>query len=119
MSIRREDLDAGRVDLSEAVDADASPVGLIYPGLILKEEFLIPLGMSASALATALRLPRTRINDIVLGRRAITADTALRLARYFGTTAQFWVNLQTGYDLKKTAAEVGQQIEQDVSPRAA
>lgn len=119
MTIRREDLDAGRVDLSEAVDADSLPVGLIHPGLILKEEFLIPLGMSASALATALKLPRTRINDIVLGRRAITADTALRLARYFGTTAQFWVNLQTGYDLKKAAVEAGQQIERDVSPRAA
>ena len=72
----------------------------IHPGEILREEFLVPLGMSAHALSLELKVPAPRINDIVRERRAITPDTALRLARYFGTTAQFWMNLQTSYDLK-------------------
>lgn len=119
MTIRREDLDAGRVDLSEVADRDVAPIGPIHPGEILKTEFLVPYGMSAYALAAALRLPRTRVNDIVLGRRSVTADTALRLARYFGTSPQFWVGLQSAYDLSKVAAELGAQIEREVSPRAA
>jgi addiction module HigA family antidote len=71
----------------------------IHPGESLREDFLIPLGLTANRLAMELLVPVTRINDIVRGRRAITADTALRLARYFGTTPQFWVNLQANYDL--------------------
>jgi len=71
----------------------------IHPGEIIREEYLKPLGMSANALATALRVA-PRINDIVREKRGISVDTALRLARYFNTTAQFWLNLQTSYDLK-------------------
>ena len=80
-----------------------------------------PLGLSANALALALRVPATRIGAIVRKTRprAVTADTALRLARYFGTTPEFWLNLQSAYDLSVTAAELGQRIEQDVQPRAA
>lgn len=89
------------------------------PGEILEEEFLKPLGMSANALATALRVPATRIGAIVKGERAITADTAMRLARYFGTTPEFWMNLQSRYDLTRARAEVGAQIERDIHPRAA
>ena len=72
----------------------------IHPGEVLREEFLVPLGVNAHALAMALKVPAPRINDIVRERRSITPDTALRLARYFGTTAQFWLNLQASYDLK-------------------
>ncbi len=72
----------------------------IHPGETLREDFLKPLRLTANRLATELFVPVTRINDIVRGRRSITADTALRLARYFGTTPQFWMNLQSNYDLE-------------------
>lgn len=79
----------------------------IHPGEVLREEFLLPLNLSAHALAMALRVPAPRINDIVRERRAITADTALRLARYFGVSAEFWMGLQSDYDLRiaETAAK--------------
>lgn len=88
----------------------------IHPGEILREEFLVPLGLSANALSLALRVPAPRINDIVRERRAISADTALRLARYFGTSAEFWLGLQADYDLKITLSENGSKIERDISP---
>jgi addiction module HigA family antidote len=91
----------------------------IHPGEILREEFLVPLGLSAHALAQALRVPATRINDIVNERRSITADTALRLARYFGTTPEFWMNLQAAFDLRSAEGELKAVIERDVLPRAA
>lgn len=92
---------------------------LIHPGEILREEFLEPLGMSANALALALRVPATRIGDILRGRRSITPDTALRLARYFGTSADLWVGLQAEYDLRAAQRESARQIERDVQPRSA
>lgn len=70
----------------------------IHPGEVLREEFLIPLGVSAHALAIALHVPAPRINDIVRERRTVTADTALRLAKFFGTSAEFWMGLQADYD---------------------
>lgn len=81
----------------------------IHPGEILREEFLIPLEMSAHALSQAIRVPATRVNDIVNGRRGVTADTALRLARYFGNSAEFWLNVQAAYDLRTA--------ERDVAPK--
>ena len=72
----------------------------IHPGEIIKEEYLEPLNMSVNALAIALRIPAPRINDVVRQKRGVSIDTALRLARYFNTTAQFWMNLQISYDLK-------------------
>lgn len=75
----------------------------IHPGEILREEFLVPLNLSANALAIALGVPAPRINDIARERRGITADTALRLARYFGTSAEFWMGLQADYDLRIAA----------------
>jgi len=90
----------------------------IHPGEILREEFLVPLDMSANALAVALRVPAPRINDVVREKRAITVDTALRLARYFNTTAQFWLNLQNSYDLKR-AKNDADKIETEVIPREA
>jgi len=83
----------------------------------LREEFLAPLGVNAHALAMALKVPAPRINDIVRERRSITPDTALRLARYFGTTAQFWLNLQASYDLKIAERELGSKIEAEVPTR--
>lgn len=88
----------------------------IHPGEIIREEYLVPMNMSAHALSIELRVPATRINDIVRERRAITPDTALRLARCFGTTAQFWLNLQSSFDLKQAALETGKQIEREVRP---
>jgi antitoxin HigA-1 len=88
------------------------------PGEILFEEFLRPLGMSQSALARALRVPPRRINEIVLGRRAITADTDLRLTRYFGLTPGFFLGLQADHDLMARRRELGGALEL-IAPRAA
>jgi addiction module HigA family antidote len=86
------------------------------PGDILFHEFMEPLSISQNQLARDLNVPVPRINEIVNGKRAITADTALRLARYFGTSAQFWLNLQQRYDLKIAAAKLGAEIERTVKP---
>ena len=91
----------------------------IHPGEILREEFLVPLGMSAHELALALRVPATRINDIVNEKRGITADTALRLSRYFATTAKFWLNLQASYELEVAEDQLGQAVVREVLPRTA
>ena len=91
----------------------------IHPGEILREEFLVPLGLSASALAIQLKVPAARINDIARERRAITPDTALRLSRYFGTSPELWMDLQTAYDLKIVARDSGEKIETEISPRTA
>jgi addiction module HigA family antidote len=90
-----------------------------HPGEVLSEEFLKPLGMSVNALALALRVPATRIGAIVKGERSVTADTALRLARFFGTSAEFWINLQSMHELTKTRMLSGVAIERDVRPRPA
>jgi addiction module HigA family antidote len=89
----------------------------IHAGEILREEFLVPLGISAHALAMELKVPAPRINDIVRERRSITPDTALRLARYFGTTPQFWLNLQTSYELKIAERKMGTKIQREVHTR--
>lgn len=89
----------------------------IHPGEILLEEFLKPLKMSANALSIALRIPAPRINDLVREKRGLSADTALRLARYFGSTAQFWLNLQTAYELKIVEQQVGASIHKEIFPR--
>ncbi len=91
----------------------------IHPGEILREEFMVPLGLSANALALALRVPATRIGEIVRGRRSITPETALRLGRYFGTSADLWLGLQSEYDLRVTAHQLGTQVEAEVQPRVA
>jgi antitoxin HigA-1 len=90
-----------------------------HPGEILREEFLTPLGLSANALALALRVPANRITAITNGERAVTADTALRLARYFGTTPEFWINLQAAFDLTSARAKLGKRIESEVPKRVA
>ena len=91
----------------------------IHPGEILREEFLSPLGMSAHQLSMALRVPATRINDIVNEKRGITADTALRLSRYFGTTSRFWMNMQASWELEVAEDQQGNAVRRDVLPRSA
>lgn len=117
MSISREDFDQGRIDFGDVTSGERCPP--VSPGEILRGEFLEPLGISVYALANAIKVTRSRINDIVLGRRAISADTALRLARYFGTTPEFWVNLQSACDLATAKATLADRVNAEVSPRAA
>ena len=116
MTIQREHLD--EIDFSDvAVGADLMPP--ITPGEILREDFMEPLGLSANALAKALHVPPNRVTAILKGTRSITADTALRLARYFNTTPQSWLNLQKNYELEVAKRKVGRAVEAEVSPRAA
>src|SRR5438552_2740543 len=88
----------------------------IHPGEILREEFMKPRGLSQNALARALNVPPRRINEIVLEKRGITADTALRLARFFGTSAEMWAGLQADYALRLARYQKQKQIERDVEP---
>ena len=91
----------------------------IHPGEILLEEFMAPRALSQNALARALNVPPRRINEIVLHKRGITADTALRLARYFGTSAEMWTGLQADYDLRLVRCEKARAIDREVEPLAA
>jgi antitoxin HigA-1 len=91
----------------------------MHPGRTIVEDILRPLGMSVNALAKELHIPTTRLNEIVRGRRGVTADTALRLARYLGTSAQFWLSLQSTYDLKVAEHWKGASINKQVNPRKA
>lgn len=90
-----------------------------HPGEVLLEEFLKPIGISANALSIDLRVPANRITAIINGERAVTADTAMRLARYFNMSAEFWLNLQTMHDLTAARAQEGKKIEREVYPRVA
>ena len=89
-----------------------------HPGEIPLEEFLKPMGLSQNALARTVHVAPRRINEIVLGKRSITADTALRLARFFGNSPQFWLGLQTQYDLDITEDQLGKRLEREVRPLA-
>lgn len=91
----------------------------VHPGETLREDLLKPLGMSINRLGRELRVPVTRMSEIVNGRRGISADTALRLARYFGTTPEFWMNLQAAYDLDSAQRVSADRIARDVNPREA
>lgn len=117
MSISMEDLRAGRVDFTDVVDPNVPAMAPSHPGAILRSDWLEPLGLSASGLAAALKVPRNRVTQILNGERGITADTALRLARYFGTDAQSWLALQVNYDLAMAEAAAGASIEAEVTPR--
>jgi addiction module HigA family antidote len=90
----------------------------VHPGEILREEFMAPLGLSANRLALDLRVPVTRVSEIVHERRAISPDTAMRLARYFDTTPEFWMNLQTAYDLETAKRKEKANVDRDVRPLA-
>ena len=90
----------------------------IHPGEVLLEEFLKPMSISQNRLALNIGVPPRRINEIVLGKRGISADTALRLAKFFGTSAEFWLGLQAQYDLDVTSEELGNRLEQEVKAYA-
>jgi len=90
-----------------------------HPGEMLREEFLTPLGLSQNALAMKIRVPATRIGEIIHGKRAITPDTALRLARFFNNSPEFWLNLQQTHDLSKARIELGSTIEREVEAHSA
>jgi addiction module HigA family antidote len=96
---------------------DGARMPPLHPGEMLREEFMKPLGLSANALAMALRVPVTRISEIVRERRGITADTALRLARYFNMTPEFWMRLQMDFDLETAADAEKAAIREDIRPR--
>jgi addiction module HigA family antidote len=117
MSIKREDVDAGRIEFGDVAAGKKLP--LIHPGDILRDDFLGPMKISVYTLARAIKVSRSRVNDVVLGRRGITADTAFRLARYFGTSPEFWINLQARYDLDAADRKLRRRIEREVRPRAA
>jgi antitoxin HigA-1 len=88
----------------------------VHPGEVLLEDFLKPLGISQYRLAKEMKVYPRKINEIVLGKRSVTADTALRLSRYFGTSAELWMNLQALYDLEKTRDEIEEQVAKEISP---
>jgi len=92
----------------------AAKIRPIHPGEILAEDFMAPHGLTANKLALALHIPANRLTEIMRGRRAITADTALRLGRYFKTSAELWLGLQADYDLRKARSERGEDIERQV-----
>ena len=91
----------------------------VHPGEVLREDYLVPLKMSANALAKALHVPAPRINDIVRERRGVNADTAMRLARYFGGDARSWLNLQAAYDLRMAEIQNADRVNREITPKAA
>ena len=117
MGVKREDLDKGQIDLTDITGGRRLP--LVHPGQILRDEFLTPLAITVYELANAIRAPRSRVNDIVLGRRAISIDSAIRLGRYFGATPEFWISLQTRHDLDAASRSLRRKIEHEITPRAA
>ena len=113
--ISRDDVDAGRVDFSAVDSGETLPA--VHPGEVLRTDFLEGMGLTAHALALALRVPANRVTAILAGERAVTADTALRLARHFGTNAAFWLNLQKRYELEVAERAAGARIRAEVLPR--
>ena len=114
MTIKREDIDRHAVDFSDVTSGRR--LAPVHPGKILCDEFLEPMALSVYRLAQAIKVPQPRLNDIVLERRGITVDTALRLGRYFGTTPDFWLNLQTRYELDRADRVLRDKIEREVLP---
>lgn len=118
MVVTMEELRSGLIDFSDIDDPHAEPLGPVHPGEILGE-WMDELGLSANALAKALSVPHNRILAIRAGQRAISAETALRLARYLGTSADLWINLQADYDRECAERALGERIAREVTPRAA
>ncbi len=117
MTISREDIDNGRVDFSDIAGPGRLP--FTHPGTMLAKYYLKPLGITPYRLAKDIKVPLNRITAILAGKRAITPDTALRLARYLGTTSAYWINLQSHYDLETARRRSERRILADVTPLAA
>lgn len=103
-------------DYTRSVQMTKNNMRPIHPGEILREEYLLPLGVTANALFIKLRVPAPRVNDLVVKRRGVSPDMALRLARFFNTTPQFWLHLQTNFDLKQPEIAAGEKIAHDIHP---
>lgn len=116
MTIKREDVDRRAVDFSDVTSGRRLPP--VHPGQVLRDEYLKPLALSVYRLAREIKVARPRLNDIVLGRRGVTTDTALRLGRYFGTTPEFWIHLQVRYDLDVAERTLRIEIEREIEPHA-
>ena len=117
MTIRFDAL--AKTGLTEVLSRPRKRLELVHPGRLLRSEFMEPHGLTANALAVALHVPPNRITAILKGQLAITADTALRLSRFFGTTPDFWVNLQKDHELRVAKAAVQEAIDAEVEPLAA
>lgn len=117
MTILRSDLH--RTDFADIEDTEAPRVGPIHPGEILRLDWLEPLGITPYRAATDIGVPPNRLSAILAGNRSVTADTAMRLARYFGNSAEFWLGLQLAFDLETATLAHGEEIAQAVKPRAA
>jgi len=111
LSLTRNAREGRKLEDTVTIARKGTPDWSVHPGEVLREEFLKPMGLSAYMLAKRLRVPAPRINDIVLERRGITADTAVRLARFFQTTEQFWLNLQGAYEISRVKSERGEELE--------
>lgn len=119
MSISREALESGRIDFSDIIGGKRRRIAPVHPGEILRDEFLGPLGITPYRLAKDMSVPLTRIAAILVAERAVTADTALRLGRFFGMSAEFWLGLQQQYDLDMARASLKRRLDQEVTPRRA
>ena len=105
--------------MKKQIPAPKNGMRPVHPGEVLREDFLKPLGTSANALATALKVPASRVNDIVLERRGVSVDTAMRLTRYFGGDVQTWMNLQIAYEIKSAEKLLSKRVLAEVQPLAA
>ena len=117
MSVKREDIDNRKVDFSDIATGRRLPP--VHPGIILRNEFLTPMDISVYELAKAIKVPRSRANEYGWDAGRITTDTAMRLGRYFGTSPEFWINLQSRHDLDVADRTARRTIEREVAPRAA
>jgi addiction module HigA family antidote len=116
MAIRREDLETGRVDLSDVALKKGGRIALTPPGRILEKDVMKPLGLSAYRLAKDIRVPLNRITAILVGERAISADTSIRLGRYLGMSPGFWHRLQADYDLRSAQRTLGKRVLSEIEP---
>ena len=105
--------------MKKNIPAPKNAMRPVHPGEVLREDYLKPLGLSANALAVALKVPASRINDIVLERRGVTVDTAMRIVRYFGGDVQSWMNLQTAFEIKVAEKEIAKKVLAEIQPMAA
>ncbi len=105
--------------MKKTISAPKNAMRPVHPGEVLREDYLKPLGLSANALAVALKVPASRINDIVLERRGVTVDTAMRIVRYFGGDVQSWMNLQTAFEIKVAEKQIAKKVLAEIQPLAA
>ena len=119
MTIKREDVEAGRVDLSDVLAAGEARIPEMHPGIILKEQVVEPLGITAYRLAKEIKVPPNRVTAILAGKRAITAETSIRLGRFLGMSPGFWHGMQANYDLRCALDKIGARVAEEIAPQSA